>query len=81
MQAEPLALVHIVLFVVALLAVIAVFLALDALAYWRHLRRNRAENRLLREHERRYWRRKFIWSVFSTRRVPRLTDRRDTGRA
>ena len=31
------------------------------------------------KHERKYWRRTFIWSVFSTKRVPRLTDQRDTG--
>ncbi len=79
MVGETISLLHLIFFAALLLAVIGFFPAVDALADWNESRRRRAEYKTQREHERRYWKRKFIWSVFSTKRVPRLTDRRDAG--
>lgn len=70
---------HSIIFVILLLAVIGFFPVLDTLRLWRYSKRERAEARERLKHERKYWRRTFIWSVFSTKRVPRLTDQRDTG--
>jgi len=67
------------IFVILLLTTIGFFPVLDVLRTWRFAKHLRAEQRERLKHERKYWRRSFIWTVFSTKRVPRLTDQRDTG--
>jgi hypothetical protein len=68
-----------VVFVILLAAIVGFFPALDFLRSWQLTKHLRAEQREQVKHARKYWRRSFIWTVFSTRRVPRLTDQRDTG--
>lgn len=70
---------HAIIFFVLVVAVIGFFPVLDFLRNWRFAKHLRAEQRERMKHARRYWRRSFIWTVFSTKRVPRLTDQRDTG--
>lgn len=69
---------HSIGFVVLLLTVIAFFPALDGMRMWRLAKHHRSETRQRMKHERQYWRRLFIWTVFSTKRVPRLTDQTDS---
>jgi hypothetical protein len=69
---------HAVIFIALVVAVIGFFPALDFLRTWRLAKHLRAEQRERLKHQRKYWRRSFIWTVFSTKRVPRLTDQRDT---
>jgi hypothetical protein len=71
--------IHTVIFVILLIAIIGFFPVLDSVSTWRISKHLRAEHRERMKHARRYWRRSFIWTVFSTRRVPRLTDQRDSG--
>jgi hypothetical protein len=62
------------LYVALLIAVIAFFPAMDGLRAWRHSRRRRIVVRPSHKVDKALWRRMFLWSVFSTKRVPRLTD-------
>lgn len=70
--------IHTVLFTVLLVAIIGFFPVLDSVRLWRLAKHFRAEQRERLKHAKRYWRRSFIWTVFSTKRVPRLTDQSDT---
>jgi len=70
---------HSIIFAILLLAVIGFFPVLDTIRLWRYSKHERAEARERLKHERKYWRRTFIWSVFSTKRVPRLTDQSESG--
>ena len=67
-----------VIFVILVLTVIGFFPVLDTVRMWRLTKHLRVEQRELMKHARRHWRRSFIWTVFSTKRVPRLTDQSDT---
>ena len=70
--------IYTVIFVILLVAIIGFFPVLDGWRDWRLIKHARAEHREQMKHARRYWRRSFIWTVFSTKRVPRLTDQSDT---
>ena len=66
------------IFVIVLLMIIGFFPVLDSVRFWRLAKHLRAERRERMKHERKHWRRSFLWTVFSTKRVPRLTDQSDT---
>ncbi len=68
--------VNLVFFGIALVVLVGFFPALDAIMQWRLGKRRKAENRLRSRHDRTYLKRQFFWRVFSTKRVPRLTDQR-----
>ena len=63
-----------VIFVVLVLTIIGFFPVLDSVSFWHLTKHVRAEQRERMKHARKHWRRSFIWTVFSTKRVPRLTD-------
>ncbi|MCB2062419.1 MAG: hypothetical protein KDE25_02990 [Novosphingobium sp.] len=62
------------IFLVLLVVVIGFFPALDAVRMWRMAKHHDVEQRQRIKRDRRFWRRQFLWRVFSTKRVPRLTD-------
>ena len=66
------------IFLVLLVVVIGFFPTLDAFRMWRMSKHYSAEQRKKLMHDRKFWRRRFTWTVFSTKRVPRLTDQSDT---
>lgn len=70
---------HAMVFATMLVAIVGFFPVLDLMTIWRMDKHLRAEQRERMKHARKHWRRAFIWSVFSTKRVPRLTDQRDAG--
>ena len=67
-----------VIFVILLLTIIGFFPVLDSVSIWHLTKHVRAEQRERMKHARKHWRRSFIWTVFSTKRVPRLTDQSDS---
>jgi hypothetical protein len=69
---------HTAVFVILFVAIIAFFPVLDFVRMWRLTKHVRAEQRERMKHARKHWRRSFIWTVFSTKRVPRLTDQSDS---
>jgi hypothetical protein len=66
-----------IIFIAVLIAIIGFFPVLDFVSTMRFAKHVKAEQRERLKHARRHWRRSFIWTVFSTRRVPRLTDQSD----
>jgi hypothetical protein len=79
MQVGSMSTLHAIIFAAVLVAIVGFFPVLDLMTSWRMDKHLRAEQRERMKHARKHWRRSFIWSVFSTKRVPRLTDQRDAG--